>query len=288
MKLIMDVMLAVSIGLLRLSAFPVYAQELPTITIFPKEIFQGDPVRITIANVLEANNISGIYLENQPLNMFPYEGRVIALTGIDIKKSPGTYKVKVTFYTGVKIEKEFEVKAREKIETTFSIPEKLGGNTPLAAAKLMSSLSLENARLLSARTFPRTLWTSKFIFPVSNPVVTDSYGYSRRTVGQSILHKGTDFKAPLRTPVYAINRGIIRIARVGASYGKTILVDHGLGLSSIYLHLSKIKVNEGELVKKGQLIAYSGDTGYAEAPHLHLSVWIKGVAIDPMKFMSLF
>jgi len=56
----------------------------------------------------------------------------------------------------------------------------------------------------------------------------------------------------------------------------------------LYMHLSKIKVNEGELVKRGQLVGFSGSTGYAESPHLHVSVWVDKVSIDPMKFMALF
>ncbi|MFA6095419.1 MAG: M23 family metallopeptidase, partial [Candidatus Paceibacterota bacterium] len=69
---------------------------------------------------------------------------------------------------------------------------------------------------------------------------------------------------------------------------RTIVVDHGLGLMTFYMHLSKIFVNEGELVLPGQVIGLSGDTGYAERPHLHLTVRIGGVSIDPVRFMGLF
>ena len=86
----------------------------------------------------------------------------------------------------------------------------------------------------------------------------------------------------------AMNRGVVRIARTGISYGKTIVVDHGLGLQTFYLHLSKIKVNVGELVLPGQIIGLSGQTGYTDAPHLHLSIRLNGVSIDPMKFMEFF
>jgi len=152
----------------------------------------------------------------------------------------------------------------------------------------VSSLARENATLTALRTFPRALWTEKFRFPIENPTVTDPYGYLRQTGSYLIPHKGTDFKATEGTPVVAINRGITRLARAFLVYGKTIVVDHGLGLFTFYMHLSKIKVNEGELVKPGQLIGFSGKTGYAENPHLHISVRVQNLSIDPMKFMELF
>lgn len=86
----------------------------------------------------------------------------------------------------------------------------------------------------------------------------------------------------------AMNRGIVRVVKTYRNYGKVIVIDHGLGLMSFYLHLSKMKVNEGELVKRGQTIGLSGQTGYTLSPHLHLSLRINNNSIDPVKFMELF
>lgn len=86
----------------------------------------------------------------------------------------------------------------------------------------------------------------------------------------------------------AMNRGIVRVAKTFRNYGEVVVVDHGLGLMSFYLHLSKMKVNEGELVKRGQTIGLSGQTGYTLSPHLHLSLRINNNSIDPVKFMELF
>lgn len=118
--------------------------------------------------------------------------------------------------------------------------------------------------------------------------VTDKYGYSRVTGGSSLNHKGVDLRAPLGTPVYAMNDGVVRFTSTMRNYGKTIAIDHGNGILTIYMHLSEIGVKEGQTVKKGELLGKSGDTGYVFGPHLHLTVRINGISIDPMKFMELF
>ena len=85
-----------------------------------------------------------------------------------------------------------------------------------------------------------------------------------------------------------MNRGIVRMAEETRNYGKTIVIDHGQGLMTMYMHLSKIYVNVGEMVKKSQKIGLSGMTGYVESPHLHISVRINGTSIDPIKFLELW
>ena len=86
----------------------------------------------------------------------------------------------------------------------------------------------------------------------------------------------------------AINGGIVRKAYFDSVFGKSVVVDHGQGIFSLYLHLNEIRVKEGDQIKKGHLIGTVGQTGYAISPHLHLSVKISGVSVDPLKFVSSF
>jgi murein DD-endopeptidase MepM/ murein hydrolase activator NlpD len=118
--------------------------------------------------------------------------------------------------------------------------------------------------------------------------VTDTYGNSRVTGGSNISHKGTDFRAAVGTPIYAMNSGVVRLTRNMRNYGNTIVIDHGLGLHTIYMHLSEISVDLNQRVEKGELIGKSGDTGYVLGPHLHLTIRINGISIDPEKFMAIF
>lgn len=259
----------------------------PSLEIYPDKVIQGEPVMIVVEGVAGLSDVKKISFDGNALGLFLFKNKPSAFVGIDLNKKPGEYILAVKFSDGSVVKKAISIGKREKIEAPLGIPEKLGGNTPTAAKQVVSNLSKENALIYSVRTFPKTLWSDAFVFPISNPIITDDYGYSRQTVGQSITHKGTDFRAKEGAVVGAMNRGIVRFARTLTVYGKTVIIDHGQGLFTIYMHLSKIKVNEGELVKKGQMIGLSGKTGYAESPHLHVSVWIDKVSIDPIKFFGL-
>lgn len=250
----------------------------------PKEILQGEPLMVTISGPKPAT----ITFDGTAYTPFEYQGAWRALVGIDLYKKPGEYALSVTHTDGFIEKQTITVTKRQMYTAPLGIPEKLGGNTPAAATKLVGNLAKENALLSGLRTGTHAFWKEAFRFPLAEHVVTDDYGYSRQTVGNSIAHKGTDFRAAEGSRVMAMNRGVVRFARTTSVYGKAIVVDHGLGLQTLYLHLSKIYVNEGELVLPGQTIGLSGSTGYAEHPHLHISVKIRGVSIDPMKFLELF
>ncbi len=96
------------------------------------------------------------------------------------------------------------------------------------------------------------------------------------------FHSGLDLRAPNGTKVHAAADGTVRFAQKLIVPGNIIALYHGDGLISMYMHLSKIKVTPGQMVKRGELIAYSGDTGRAEGPHLHWEVRWKGISLDPL------
>jgi len=261
------------------------AATLPSLSISPSYVEQGDPVMITISGT------SSLPVESSPkIFFFIYQNKPTALYGTDIDQKTGTTTVSVTFKNGLQASGSFFIAPRIKPEEALPIPQSLGGNSVANQAQVLTELAKDNASL--AAVYSRTdkkLWTSAFAYPIAGPViVTDPYGYNRDSGAETITHKGVDFRAPPGTPVYAVNRGVVRVARTYTIYGGTVIVDHGLDLLSMYMHLSKIYVNPGQLVQKGQLVGLSGETGYSEGPHLHLTVRIGGISIDPMQFFSLF
>ncbi len=263
-----------------------------SIAVSPAAIIQGDPVMIRIEGGDSASaghfSVRSISFAGKDLGVFLYQGAPAAFAPVDLYRKPGTYEISAAFSDGTSLEKEAIVAAREKITAPLGIPEKLGGNTPAAATALVDTLAAENATFIGLRTGTHAFWILPFRFPVADPVVTDPYGYSRTTGAYSIAHKGTDFRAAQGMKVMAMNRGVVRIARTYRDYGKTIVVDHGLGLMTFYMHLSRIDVNVGELVTQGEVIGRSGQTGYAAQPHLHLTVRMNDVSIDPVRFMEFF
>jgi len=98
-------------------------------------------------------------------------------------------------------------------------------------------------------------------------------------------HRGVDFSLPKGSPVYATGDGVIKMVRSSFSgYGKQIEVDHGFGYKTKYAHLNEFLVKQGQKVKRGELIAYSGNTGKSTAPHLHYEVHINNKAVNPVHY----
>ena len=261
---------------------------IPVLTITPEKTIQGEPIIIKIENINDLTKISKITFGKENIKPFIFKNTVTALYGIDLNLKPGEYTLNIELTDKTKLEKKIMIDAREKYEAPLGIPEKLGGNSTTSQTNLINTLTIENGQLASLISGKKSFWTNNFIYPLSKPFITDPYGYTRITGQYSIAHKGVDFRASEGTKVTAINRGVVRLVKTFRNYGKTVVVDHGLGVMSFYMHLSKINVNQGELVLPGQLIGYSGQTGYAEQPHLHLTIRINNISIDPIKFLDLF
>ncbi len=203
--------------------------------------------------------------------------------GTDLNQKVGT-----TTFEKFGIKKEVYITKRPREQRPLEIPATLGGNTKQSAEALVSTLGDEVRILRDIVSTSTKLWSKSFSYPVKEVHITDTYGYSRQTVGYEIAHKGTDFRAPMGTEVFAINAGKVVLVKTFRNYGKAVVIDHGEGVLSLYMHLSEFRVMEDEMVKKGQIIGLSGATGYATGPHLHLSIWIDGHSIDPMVFLAFF
>jgi murein DD-endopeptidase MepM/ murein hydrolase activator NlpD len=258
------------------------------VSIKPESVTQGEAIMISVSGTTSLSSIKSITFDTIPLKVFLYKNTPTAFYGIDLNKKSGVYKITVTLRDGTMLKQDLKINQREKIEAPLGIPEKLGGNTTEAEKNLIATLARENYILSSLTTGKKSFWTKPFSYPVASPFVTDNYGYSRKTGASTIAHKGTDFRAKLGTPVKAMNRGVVRTGKLYKAYGNTVVIDHGLGVMTMYMHLSKVNVKVGQLVNQGQVIGLSGDTGYAEAPHLHLSLRINNISIDPITFLNLF
>lgn len=275
-------------GILCLGAIPNFSMaSAPTILVTPEKPIQGEPVMIVAQNST-IDEIAQIIWNKRSLWFFNFKNQPTAIIALDLDAKTGPQKIVVRLENKTTIEKIFLVSEREKIKAPLGIPEKLGGDTPEAQTKLVTNLAKENTDINNVFSASKRFWSQPFRYPTSNPQITDTYGYLRQTGYYNIPHKGSDFKAPVGTKVFAVNRGVVRLAKNYQIYGNTIAIDHGLGVVSYYMHLSKIDVETGALVGRGAPIGLSGETGYALNPHLHLSIKINGISIDPAKFIELF
>lgn len=116
--------------------------------------------------------------------------------------------------------------------------------------------------------------------------MSSPFGYRIHPIsGTYKLHNGTDFAGTTGTPIYAAMAGTVTVATYSSSAGNYITINHGNGLSTIYMHNSKLYVSAGDTVTKGQNISACGSTGNSTGPHLHFQVMLNGTAVDPMNYL---
>jgi len=125
------------------------------------------------------------------------------------------------------------------------------------------------------------------ILPLIRPVpgeVSSAYGLKRYFNDQARNpHRGLDLRAALGDPVQAVAPGQIMLVADHYYGGRSVFLDHGLGVYSVYMHLSEITVRQGEMVEAGQVIGRAGQSGRVTGPHLHLGLYVLDLAVDPSK-----
>lgn len=231
-------------------------------------------------------DISAAWLDNKVLQVDKAAGAFVF--GFD-RDAEGKYKLKVKF-KNKKIENyDYEFEAREYSEQSLHLANKFV--TP--PKKYRKQINAETAMMKSARAkmnnTKTAFYLSGFDYPVDSVHITGEFGNQRILNGKpKNIHNGIDFSAETGDSIYAISDGIVRLAGKKFYYnGNFVLLDHGQGLNSVYLHMSQLKVKNGDKVKKGDLLGLAGSTGRATGPHLHLGVqWFKK-RIDPKNVLEL-
>lgn len=150
-------------------------------------------------------------------------------------------------------------------------------------APLQSSLESLRAALAERQAY---IAARPSVWPVVG-LITSGYGYRASPFGRGRdLHEGLDIAAPYGSPVITTGDGKITFVGWRASYGKSVVIDHGFGFTTLYGHNSRITVTVGQSVKKRQIIAYVGTSGRSTGPHLHYEVRLNGRLVDPRRYLS--
>lgn len=132
---------------------------------------------------------------------------------------------------------------------------------------------------------PGSIVTGSYIVP-TNGTVTSNFGWRTHPVfGNQRLHAGMDIGADYDEDIVAADGGVVINSGTISGYGKTIIIEHNATYSTLYAHSSELLVSEGQVVKKGQLIARVGDTGYTTGPNLHFEVRVNGSPVDPREYL---
>jgi len=202
--------------------------------------------------------------------------------GISVSMEPGIYDLDING----NIEK-IEVIKKDFPITELIVTEELEekGHT---VSTIMERIRNENAMIKQVLNIytDNAYFNESFGYPLERNIVVGKYGSIRKSGDNIAQHLGVDLDADMNTKVYAVNSGKIVFAKDLLNYGRTIIIDHGLGIYSLYLHLEKFKVSEDEIIEKGEIIALSGNTGYSIAPHLHFSIKLNRSSVDPLNFIG--
>lgn len=131
-------------------------------------------------------------------------------------------------------------------------------------------------------------WSEPLAAPLAGCMIS-RFGVRRFHNGKPTgnYHGGLDQRSPVGTPIHAVAAGEVRLVGDYNLHGRVAGVDHGQGLESIYLHMSKVAVREGDRVEKGQVIGYVGSTGRSTGPHLHWSLYVNAIPVNPLQWIPV-
>ena len=226
--------------------------------------------------------------EPQPLFFYPSEHNLIsrAILSAPLDVVQGVYTASIA---GLQEQAKrrwdikYFIRSGNYQETVLNVDKSF--TEPSADETAAMRRDFETIRAIVQRRTQRR-WNAPFIHPVSGPD-RDNFG-DKRTYNDTkhSRHAGLDYQASMGTPVMAINDGIVAFSGEQLVPGNTVCIDHGGGIFSRYMHLSRLDVHEGDEVGRGVVIGLSGDSGGQKPqPHLHVAVIVNGVQVDPKDFM---
>jgi murein DD-endopeptidase MepM/ murein hydrolase activator NlpD len=278
----------VRVGLLFV-VFGVYlglGSDAPRVMLSPSAIQPGEFFVITVEPTAgeTAQEVRAGVLDFHPrFNRFGEKWKAVA--AVSAKTKPGSYPV----YVKVKLSDgtEREEKATLKVTAKSFPKQRIRMSKEKMSLRTEAALARDKAKLdqAIAESAPQPLWEGNFLQPVRGRFST-GFGVIRTVNGQdSGRHYGLDIAAPSGTPIKATNHGRVTLAEMLETHGNTVVIDHGCGIFSLYLHLSKISVQVGDEVSKGQIIGKVGTTGFSTGPHLHWGMRVAEIPTNPWSWM---
>ncbi len=261
-----------------------------TVVIQPARLVNGTPLLFRVTTPKPVHTLSANWLGHEIEFSFDATHKSwFALAGVNLETKPGIYPLELHAETSagkpISFEKKFRVERQRYPRAVLKVPPRYTAPSPEDQQEIERDKATKEAafRTLS----PEREWKGSFAPPV-NATISDVFGVERVFNGSvQSTHQGLDFRVPSGTPVAAVNSGRVILAQPLFFEGNCVAIDHGQGLLTLYLHLSKFSVKEGDNVKKGQEIGRSVGTGRATGPHLHLAVRWQGVYLNPQVLLKL-
>jgi murein DD-endopeptidase MepM/ murein hydrolase activator NlpD len=269
-----------------------WAASRPSVTWQPQKLVNGSPVLFQVIARPNARAISGKWLDHDLVFFHgTTAGSWYVLAGVPLEAAPGSHELKIneTFANGSELSVVKKIRVGKGAYPTVKVKVNVAKQFTEPSAEQLKEVAEdkeEKQKVFAAITAER-LWAGPFLPPAS-AATSDPFGTARVFNGEvRSKHQGLDYAVPAGTPIHAVNRGTVILARPMFFEGNCIVIDHGQGLLSLYLHLSEFLVKEGDRVESGQILGQSGGSGRATGPHLHLAIRWQGVYLNPATLLKM-
>jgi len=256
----------------------------------PAQLVNGSPIMFQVAPPSRLTALTGKWLAHDVSFTYDPAGKSwYGIGGISLETRPGAYSLELrgTTVRGNEVSFSHKVTVRKAKYPTIAVTVAKQYTEPSPEQLERINQDKTVKKDVFSHTDPEREWSEKFRRPVEAKI-SDVFGTQRVFNGKvQSMHQGLDYAVPGGTPVSAVNAGTVLLAGPLYFEGNCVVLDHGQGLMTLYLHLSEIQVKQGERIEGGQQIGLSGGTGRASGPHLHLAVRWQGVYLNPATLLSL-
>ena len=256
----------------------------------PLCVVNGAPVLFRVTPPAPVESLSGKWLEHDVFFDLDAANKTwYGIAGSSVQTRPGSHvlKLEATTTNGEEIsfERKITIRAAKYPRTVIQVAKQYTEPSPEQLQKVSQDTSVKQEAFQHVN--PEREWSGKFRAPVE-ATISGVFGTQRTFNGKvQSVHQGLDYAVPSGTPVAAVNNGTVLLARPLYFEGNCVVLDHGQGLLTLYMHLSEIKVTEGEKIQRGEEIGLSGGSGRATGPHLHLAVRWQGIYLNPATLLAL-
>jgi murein DD-endopeptidase MepM/ murein hydrolase activator NlpD len=250
---------------------------------------QGSAVRLTIPNEPEVKSVEVVW-ETKKVPALLEDHAWITILGVDLDAKPGDHKADIllTMSDGRVDKREAVIQVVSKKFPTTELTVDAKYVEPNKADLARANRESKETAAIYARISDAMLWTKPFSIPIPGETSGTNFGHRRIFNGEPRApHAGADLHATTGTPIHAANRGRVVLAKSLFFTGNTVILDHGMGIYSLYAHLSRIDVKIGDVINNGQQVGLSGATGRVTGPHLHWGMMVQGARVDPFTLVNL-
>jgi murein DD-endopeptidase MepM/ murein hydrolase activator NlpD len=259
------------------------------VTWHPSHPQVSDVALVRVRGLRDGANLDG-FVGGRPLSFFRDAGGSAALVGFDLELAPGRQPWRIEIREPGRevhaMKGAVPVGRREFPVQRLTLPTPMVDLDPETERKALGEA--ETLRKLYRTLTPERFWRGRFLRPLASDEAGTGFGSRRIINGQPRApHGGMDYAAPRGTPVVSVNDGRVALVADYFFQGRFVVVDHGLGLYTLYFHLDEVLVEVGQRVVRGQVLGAVGSTGRATGPHLHFGVQLGPARIDPERLLAL-